>query len=264
MHIEITDVTPATAKDILRGNTHNRNLRDKYVAILARDMAEGRWFSNGETIKVATDGTVLDGQHRLQAAILADYTMQDVVLVLDLPVEAQATIDIGRGRSAADNLGLSGYKNAAVLASTARRAWQWEHENWKFSNTTSPTHTEIADFAANNPRIQRSAEIASSTYHSFRSSKQSVTGTAHFILLGIDPAATALFFAQFAHGAGLEEGHPVLTLRNRFMNDRALGKKNPFHQDIGLTFRAWNAVREGRTLLKILHTATEPMVMPVK
>lgn len=263
MHVQVTDITPATAKGILRGNTHNRPLRDKYVATLARDMTEGRWFSNGETVKVAIDGTVLDGQHRLEAAIQADYTLEDVVLVTGLPMEAQSTIDIGRTRTAADNLGLNGHKNAAVLAAVARRVWQWEQGNLKFNNTVIPTHTEIAAFVTANERIHRSGEIAAHLRSAFRPTKQSVTGTAHFILLGIDADATALFFAQLANGAGLGEGHPVLALRNRFLNDVSLGKKNPFHQDVALIFRAWNAIREDRTLFKVMHTATEPMVQPL-
>lgn len=263
MHIDLTDITPAVAKDILARNTHNRPLRDKYVDTLARDMTEGRWVANGETVKVAADGTVLDGQHRLEAAIRANFTLEDVVLVTGLPMSAQATIDIGRGRTAADNLGLNGYKNAAVLAAIARRVWQWEQGNTKFHNSTVPTHTEVAAFVEKNPRVHRSAEIASATRNSFKAVRQAVTGTAHFILMGVDESDAVEFFAQFAHGAGLPEGHPILSLRTRFMNDSATRKANPFQQDVALIFRAWNGVREGREMLRVQHGPNDPMIKPV-
>lgn len=263
MHVEVTSITPAQARGILRNNTHNRPLRTKYVDVLARDMAEGRWAVNGETIKISLTGAIIDGQHRLEAAVAAGYTLTDVVLVTGLPQEAQATVDIGRGRTSADNLGLNGHKNAAVLAAVARKAWQWDQGNIRFHNSLTPTHTEIAEFVDANPLLHRSSEIASSTRNTFKAVRQAVTGTAHYILMGISPSDAAEFFAQLAHGAKLEEGHPVLSLRTRFMNDSAMRKANPFAQDVALLFRAWNGLREGRDMLRIQHGPNDPMVLPV-
>lgn len=263
MQIELRDITPAEAKAMLEANTHNRPIREKYVSALAREMTEGRWFPNGATYKICSDRRVIDGQHRLAAAVLADHTLVNVILVTDLPMEAQATTDIGKGRTSADNLSLSGYKNAAVLASVARRAWQWDRNNVKFHSSLTPTHTEIAAFVEANHRIHRSAEIASATRSTFKAVRQAVTGTAHFILTDIDQSDSAEFFARLAHGAALSSGHPILALRQRFMNDSAMRKTNPFHQDMALIFRSWNALREDRSLLKVQHGPDDPMIFPV-
>src|SRR3990172_8052075 len=77
----LIDVTPNPPREWLRTNTHNRKLRDRAVADYARDMTAGHWTLNGEAIKFATDGTVLDGQHRLRAVIDSDVTVQMLVVV---------------------------------------------------------------------------------------------------------------------------------------------------------------------------------------
>jgi hypothetical protein len=260
--VEIVNVTPDIAAEWLKQNTQNRTISSARVESYARDMANGDWALNGEAIKRAEDGTLLDGQQRLTALVRSGVTVP--MLVVDgLPMDAQDTMDTGRARTVSDALGIHGVANATTVAAVGRRAWQWEQGNTKFTITVSPTPSEVQAFIKANPSIHRSAEIASQIRTSFRVAKQSVTGTAHHILLKINPDDAALFFAQMANGAGLDTGHPVLTLRNRFLNDRMMGKKNPFHQDIGLVFQAWNAVREGRTMAKTQHTAEAPMVKPI-
>lgn len=263
MKIEVMDITPGLATEWLRQNTRNRPVSTDRAEKYARDMSAGRWISNGETFKRATDGTLLDGQHRLTAIVLSGATLEEAVVISDLAPETQDTMDQGRARTVADVLGINAVKNASIVASIARRGWQWEQANFKFTSHTAPTPAEIRQFVTANPLVHRSAEIAAEMRAAFRVAKPSVVGTTHFILMGVDQDDAAQFFASFAHGAGLEDNHPVLSLRNRFLNDKIMGKRNPFHQDIGLIFRAWNGVREGRTMARILHTAEEPMIQPV-
>lgn len=262
MRVTIIDVTPAMAAKWLQQNTQNRPISVDRVEKYARDMAAGEWALNGEAVKRALDGTLLDGQQRLTALVKADVTVP-MVVVEDLLPEVQDTMDQGRARTVADSLGIHGIKNAPVVASVGRRAWQWDQGNYKFSSQTSPTPAEIRAYIKAHETVHRSAEMAAQVRSSFRVAKQSVVGTAHHVLLGISPDDAALFFAQMTNGAGLEQGHPVLTLRNRFLTDKITGKRNPFHQDVALIFRAWNGVREGRSMARILHTAEEGMIQPL-
>ena len=59
------DITPDMAAQMLERNTMNRNISQLNVTRYANDMASGAWEQNGETIKIAEDGTILDGQHPL-------------------------------------------------------------------------------------------------------------------------------------------------------------------------------------------------------
>lgn len=72
MFTKHTLITPKMAKDMLKANVHNRTVKDRRVKEWARDMLNGRWQENGETIKFYEDGTLADGQHRLMAIVLAD------------------------------------------------------------------------------------------------------------------------------------------------------------------------------------------------
>lgn len=267
MAIEATfeDITPELATKLLAANTRNRNLTKRLVSDYVREMMLGNWRSNGEAIKVAIDGTVLDGQHRLAAVTESGVTLQKVLLVTGLDPETQHTMDSGRKRTAADAMAIHGDTNVNILAAVARRAWLWDAGHHKFANTQRPSTTELLAVLKKYPSLRRSAEMGVRVQQSYKPCNASVTGTVHHILNQIPDAQgdVAEFFARLANGADLGEGHPILTLRNRLLRDKVTSRNVPFHQNVGLYFRAWNAVREGRTLQTIIHTAEEPMILPV-
>lgn len=262
MQVEISDITPEMAGKLLAANTRNRRIRPTVVEAYKRDMVNGNWPANGDSIKVAVTGEVIDGQHRLTAAFEADFTLRSIVLITGLPLEAQDTTDIGVGRTSADQLTLRGIGNSNLLASVGRRVWQWETGNIKFQSRPTPTKPELLAFVMELPRLQRSAEIGARVNQSFRAANATVTGTVHHIFTAIDPATSAEFFGHLETGAGLDEFHPVLTLRNRLMRDRDNSKKMPFHVQAAYYIKAWNALRADEPLSTILMTAENHMPRP--
>jgi hypothetical protein len=119
MKIKLETVTPEIARQLLKKNDHNRRVRDTHVDFLAAEMANSRWHLTSETIAIATDGTVVDGQHRLLAVAQSGATIQ-VWVARDVPIEAQEYIDIGTPRNAGDQLGLGGLEYANQKVSAAR------------------------------------------------------------------------------------------------------------------------------------------------
>jgi hypothetical protein len=259
--VEIVAVTPELAAKWLKQNTHNRNLRKRAISDYARDMASGKWRLNGEAIKFAADGTLLDGQHRLHAVVEAGVAIP-LMVVNGLAVETQETMDAGRKRSAADAFGLRGEANATVLASVLKRIWMWDQGDHKFRGHIAPTTAECAALLERCPEIHRSVEIAVRTHQAFRYIPQSVAGTAHHVFSRIDADATVWFFARVGDGADLSSGHPILALRNRVMTDRAENRKSPDFQHMAYLIRAWNALRTDRPLARIQQAADAPMPMP--
>ncbi|MEU9323256.1 hypothetical protein AB0D91_05490 [Streptomyces canus] len=259
--VEIMAVTPELAAKWLKQNTHNRNLRKRAISDYARDMAAGQWRLNGEAIKFATDGTLLDGQHRLHAVIEADVAIP-LMVVTGLAGETQETMDAGRKRSAADAFSLRGEAHATVLASILKRIWMWNQGDVKFRNNYIPTTAECAALLKERPEIYRSVEIAVRTHQAFRYLPQSIVGTAHHIFSRIDVDAAVWFFVRVGDGAELSSGHPILALRNRVMTDRAESRKVPDHQSMAYLIRTWNAVRSDRPLSRIQQPADAPMPMP--
>ena len=85
------DITPDMAAQMLERNTMNRNISQLNVTRYANDMASGAWEQNGETIKIAEDGTILDGQHRLWAIIESGVTVT-MIVVYNVRKEARETV----------------------------------------------------------------------------------------------------------------------------------------------------------------------------
>lgn len=258
---ETVVVTPALAKVWLQRNEHNRNLRPSGVGDYARDMVAGRWRLNGEAIKFAADGTLLDGQHRLAAVVAADVPVL-MLIVSGLDPTVQETMDSGRKRTTADALHLRGETNAAILASVLKRVWMWDQGDYKFNSRTGPTIAESAALLEFRPEIRRSAEIAARVHASFRYLPQSVVGTAHHVLSRVAPADAVWFFARLGDGAELTFNHPILTLRARAMTEAAERRRTPDERHMAYLIRAWNAVREGRELGRILYGPNDAMPMP--
>jgi hypothetical protein len=259
--VEIITVTPATAKEWLARNTHNRPIRDSKVADYARDMAAGNWALNGEAIKFGTDGVLLDGQHRLHAIVAAG-TAVPMLVVAGLANDTQNTMDAGAKRTTGDALGLDGHKNAQLLAAVLKRAWLWEQGDHKFAANYNPTTAECAALLRDHPEIHRSVEIALHVRATFRAMPPSITGVGHYILSNISQDDAVWFFARVGDGAVSEPGHPVLALRTRVTNEALSGTPVHSYQRLAYLIRAWNAVREGRTLTRILQGPKDPMPMP--
>lgn len=257
---EAVDVTPALAEKWLKQNTHNRTIRERAVLAYARDMEAGHWAENGEAIKFATDGTLLDGQHRLNAVVLAGVTVR-MLVITGLASATQETMDAGSKRRTADAFGLRGETNAAVLSSVTKRVWMWDQGDYRF-NGPSPTTAEAAALLERRPDLRRSADIAVRTHGSFKCLPQSVTGTAHHLFTRIDGNATVWFFQRLADGAELPAGHPILTLRTRAMTEAAERRGSRADRQMAYLIRTWNAVREGRSLARILQDPDAPMPMP--
>ena len=258
---DIITVTPDLAKEWLDRNVHNRPLRKSKVVNYARDMRAGHWALNGEAVKFAVDGVLLDGQHRLHAVIAADATVQ-MLVVTGLANDTQTTMDSGVKRTTGDALGLEGQKNSQMLAAILKKIWMWEQGDYKFAANYAPTTAECAALLAQHPEIHRSVEIALHVRSTFRAMPPSVTGCAHYVLSKVAQDDAVWFFARVADGAVSEPGHPILALRTRVTNEALSGAVVHQHQRMAYLIRAWNAVREGRSLTRIQQAPKDPMPLP--
>lgn len=262
MQVEIKDITPELAAVMLKANTRNRNLTPKVVAGYSRSMLRGDWVSNGESFKIAQDGTVLDGQHRLAAVVQSGITLRDMLVVSGLPLHTQLTMDSGRKRTTADAFKITGHGNVNVLASVTRRVWMWDRGNYRFVNTEAPTTVELVEVLEQYPSLLRSAEIGARTNGAFRPANATATGVAHHLFHTLDQSDTAEFFARIASGANLDEGDPILTLRDRLTREYAAPHSVTATFALALFIRSWNAYREGRKLSTIVQGKADPMPMP--
>jgi hypothetical protein len=107
MKMKTAIVSPEWAKQVLETqNTGNRRMRRWWAEAMAAAMRRGEWVTTHQGIAFTQDGRLLDGQHRLQAVVLAGIAVSMVVFK-DVPNEAFSVLDIGVKRSIADSTGLS-------------------------------------------------------------------------------------------------------------------------------------------------------------
>ena len=93
-------ITPETAQKYLEKNTNNyRKMNLTRVSCYATDMKAGKWQYNGEGIKFAKNGILLDGQHRLAAIVKAGVPV-DMLVIRDIEDNVNV-YDIGSSRSLA-------------------------------------------------------------------------------------------------------------------------------------------------------------------
>ncbi len=249
---EVMTVTPDLAREWTVLNTRNRNVRYTRVAQLARDMRAGNWMLNGESIKIAVDGTILDGQHRLYACMQAEVPFETLV-VRGLPVEAQDTIDTGAVRSMADQFTLRGEVSANRLAAIARWAFKWMHGvRTKGATDQDPTHAEMLALLEAEPRIREATAWAENARKAFRPVNGSVYGIAWLLFHGTDHLAAEVFLDKVVTGVDLGAGHPALAFRNRVMRSRDIGERLNQYEQLGYLIIAWNAFKDDRTLAKLL------------
>ncbi|MEU6990308.1 hypothetical protein ABZ953_06555 [Streptomyces sp. NPDC046465] len=240
---KVMEVTPDLAEKWLAQNTHNRNLREKAVMAYARDMESRNWAENGESIKFAKDGTLLDGQHRLQAIALSGVTVK-MLVVTGLENRSQETMDDGRKRTLSDALHLRGETNSVILGSLLRRALMWEMGQYRNSGAYTPTNTECLTYLLEHPDVRVSASAAASLRKPTRL-PASVLGLTHWVFSRIDMEDTTWFFDRLGSGVGLEQYHPVWTLRKRAAEAADSQGRVPEDMLLAFVIKAWDAYRDG-------------------
>lgn len=99
-----TYITPQVAQAILARNHGNRKPREGLITAMVYAMKNGQWLDNGDPIHVATNGRLLNGQHRLMAVQRAGFSYHGVV-VYGVDEAAFITYDRHAKRSMSDSTG---------------------------------------------------------------------------------------------------------------------------------------------------------------
>jgi hypothetical protein len=248
--VQITEVTPAIAAEWLTANTRNRHQRRNVVMAYAADMSDGYWQFNGDTIKFASDGSLLDGQHRLRAIIEADVTIP-LLVVRGLAASVQETVDGGAKRIFADVLKLRGEINATNLAAVVRRVTLWEAGARRSEKNIQATNAQMSATLEKYPWIRDIIPPAKLTAEGSHL-PPSVAGLCWWLFTRLDGDDADAFMARLRDGQALSAGDPVYELRQAIGRTRsgATGSRSATYLT-ALTIKAWNAYRRGEQVRSI-------------
>lgn len=244
LHATVMTVTPALAQQWLDRNSKNRPVRKSRVAELAADMKAKRWMVNGETIIIAEDGDMIDGQHRCLACVESQ-TPFTTFVASGVSKESFATIDGGAKRTAGDVLGMDGVKYPHIVSGAARIVAAYRDK--KYDRIDLQSNAATVEFVNANPSIKRAASMvgARATLNMYGS--LSTVAAVMYFAMQIDSDMAKRFLDGLETGEGLSRGSPILVTRNFFINAKTGKKSISKRQRFALLIKCWNAFYEGRT-----------------
>lgn len=245
-------LTPEMARDYLKSNTRNRPLRQSHIIKLARDMVAKRWVYNGESIKFAKDGSLIDGQHRLHAIIRAGVAVETEV-VTDLDTASFYTIDSGLRRKTADYLSLDhGIVNAFIVANAGRMIVNYLTGR-RLGEGVQPS--EVMAFFERDNNMKEIEELCREAKNTSKANTFIPYGTVAAVAWlgsrghGLDKAYE--FVHGLTTGLNLQEGDPRYALRNIFLGVKSGGRTRDYQWAMACTTSAWNAFVRGQKLFRM-------------
>lgn len=251
--VRLEKITPDRARALLDANTRNRTVKQGSMEKMANEIRQGTWNLNGETIKVASDGSLNDGQHRLLAVIKANTAIETLV-VYGVTPQSQDTVDVGAKRTSGDVLGMHGILNATTSSAIIRRAVAYNRNNVAAGNSSlDPTNQQILRFYERQPQeVQAACHVARSAQRALNVSA-AVAGAAAFLFAKVDAKLSDRLMLQLATGADMEPDSPVLVLRNALIRDsiQAGGRRADGDVIFAWFIKTWNAVYTARALRQV-------------
>ena len=260
---EVVFLSPSRARALLNANPDNRKVTASTVEAYAKDIAQGRFAFNGQTIIVADTGELNDGQHRCEAVVLAGIGIE-TLLVAGVPRITRTTVDMGKTRTTGDFLHMHGIPYANHVASAAGVIYAYElgivlgdkrgvaKSGGHFADPTQrPTKQQLLTFARANlediERAIRAVDIKKAT---------AIATFSRFIgVLCIlarrskDWKAATEFITAILEGDNLKKGTPEYIVREKLIAERST-RLGPV-AFVEIVVRGWNAKRSGKPLNRI-------------
>lgn len=245
--LEVETITPEMANKLLEANASNRPISQPHVNRIADQIRKGQWKFNGDTIKVAEDNNILDGQHRLWAVIEAQRPIESII-VRGLKPDAFSTIDtIRRARSGADVLSLQGIKryrgaHAAALTWLIRykrgvlQTFQQPENRVENSDIekAAKEHYALADAVDATGCVRLIANHATIAFVYYAIAERNYELASEMLNILRDPSKVSL-------------DHPFFRLRAYFTSVVA-GQRRDALMSIALAFKAANAADKGQKI----------------
>lgn len=120
--VSVETVTPEMASKYLANQSNIRPLKRQNVDRWVKQLREGKWAVNGESIKFNRQGRLFDGQHRLTACVVTGLPITSVIV----RNADEVGVDEGTARTVAQLIAGQGEKNYIQHASLSRAIFYLE------------------------------------------------------------------------------------------------------------------------------------------
>jgi hypothetical protein len=238
-------VTPEAAAELLATSPGNRGIRLGRVKRWAADATAGRFWQNGETIKIDEQGRLRDGHHRLLAVVESGVSVR-MLVVRGVSEEAMRTVDGGSARTPGDRLRMDGERNVHALASAL--VWQARYEN---RADRLPSRGNVAFYGddvfaalAAHPGMRDAVSLATGYTLLRMILTPSLLGFCIYHTRGSE-----MFWRALESGEQLTAGSPVLLLRERLLENRRSKTRLIDEEMLALVIKAHNAWKRGKSMV---------------
>jgi hypothetical protein len=242
-------LTPSAAKSLLERNIHNRKISEKVVQKYTAEIKAGEWRLTPGGIGFDDHGTLVDGQHRLQAIVRANQSVP-MLITLGLPTAGQEKVDRHRRRTLFDALYLAGFANkrqeveiASCLTRRLMRSDSGVVPSDSLVKQTLDCHLE---------HIRSVIALMKGDNKSRRGLSQASFLAAAVLYHEIDAEKCADFLQGVRTGAMLTQDHPAMRLRKLLLGETAIASMPRGGANQSFIFRraiyAMQAHLEGRNI----------------
>lgn len=246
-------ITPSFAEEILETkNTMNRRIDLSHSHRLLGEILSGRWSLSPQPVIFATDGTLLDGQHRLRAIVNSDKP-GDIMVVEGVDKSEFIRLDsVSKPRSNADVAYIKGISNPTEAANAANALHQYTIDTWtgRGKAISSARNVEIIK---ENPNLENWVAITKAMIPKVRP------------IISRTPAAVGMYLVSEAYpdidsfpflegvvaGVMVAPGDPRYALREKLISERMRlrgGGGLRAQKQLNWFIRAWNAWASGEQM----------------
>jgi len=266
--IRVEKITPDIAAAFLKVNKINRVPSQAHIGSLAKRMANGEWELNGDAIRFDCDGGLIDGQHRLHAVIKSGVSIETLI-VRNMNREAFKTIDEGKPRGGADIISIEHKQHSREIAAALRlvdsSGLKADWNGWMRQSTDKISNKKMISLFHHHPGIVESTNRMMSGDRKMcrKLLTASVCIFTHYWMSIIEPGDAEQFFEWLEYGEQITRDHPVGALRNRLMAMLGSSRGNAVKREqLAITFKAWNAARNGEDIKLLRFSQTERFPTP--
>lgn len=261
----VESITPDVAHVYLTHNRVNRPIKENIVALYAQQMNDNLWVLSNDAITFASNGDLMNGQHRLTAVIRSGKTC-DFLVTRNMPLESFAVMDNGTGRTASDVLFIEGVNNYSNISAMVKRKMVLESKHIAISpgftdgagaaSSTKVANIQIFDeYKKHRNFYDQTCLDAKKCYKKTRILTTSdYGGIVSYLTLCLNhPYETALsFFEEFCE-IKKPTNDVIVQLRQKYVNDKLSSTRMTPNARLKLLIKAWNAYITGKTVKRLCY-----------
>jgi len=255
---KVLTVTPIFAKHVLSNcNQLNRKINKRWVKFLADSITRGEWQLNGESIIFSKDYRLIDGQHRLQAVVMANKPI-DIYVTTDIDHKTFVSVDTGHSRSGSHVLTINNkVKHSFDVSATLNKLSRYNSKNFDFDGAHVISNRQLVSLLEKHKDVGNSVEFARKYPKGY---SKSTIAFCHYILSSIDNELATKLFEQLTHST---PSIPLIAaLRKGTIKEGKAKSRIKQTVVIGSIFKTWNAMRNNDVNASAIISATEDFPIP--